>query len=117
MASTSSSNNNSVTSSTSLKDLVNNCAVKTPLINLDQLTDPQGYQLLSLKRAVSRFGGTIVAKVVVPERDNTVFHTFLPKRYYAILTDENNEAYNRDPHYRLAYCGVGPSKEHLIKFI
>ena len=105
-----------VTVMNNLKDSFNALSAVsfTPQIPLLELTDPNGYKILSFRAIFSKWGRGVLAVLDVKGEK---YQTFMPKRFESILTDQVIDEYNLAPNLKLVYCGVGPSREHVVRLV
>jgi len=72
-------------------------------VSCRDLTAPEGYPILSVKRVSSRFGAAIAVDIVMPGGETAV--TFLPHRFVNKLTDLQIEQLNKGG-FRLRCSGM-----------
>lgn len=53
----------------------------------------------------------------IEEGKGKVGQLFLPRRFNAVLTEEEVEKYNKNPNGKIVFEGVGKTREYIIKFI
>jgi len=91
-----------------------------PRIDLRELTSAEGYPIISMKAVVSKnYGRCVVIRIVVAEKPTpegeTIYEAFLPKRYAAVIGDEDILQYNINPDLKIRYLGLGPQREYLLE--
>jgi hypothetical protein len=86
----------------------------TYIINLDKLTQDQPYHIIRAERSDTRYGPAVL--LTIRETVNSLKKVFLPRRYGAVITDDDISHINSgQKKVCLIYKGICPqTKGHLI---
>ena len=84
-------------------------------VNNNSLETDKKYPIVRAKRMTSKFRPTILLTIRISE--STTVHTFLPKRYSAVFSDEDIEKINNKlVSLNLIYMGIcEKSRSYLLK--
>jgi len=84
-------------------------------VNINSLDTDKKYPIVRSKRITSKFGPTVL--LTIRDSESTTIQTFLPKRYSAVVSDDDIEKINNKVvSLNLMYMGIcEKSRSYLLK--
>jgi len=84
-------------------------------VNINSLHTDKKYPIVRAKRMTSKFGPTVL--LTIRDSESTIVQTFLPKRYRAVVSEDDIEKINNKlVSLNLIYMGIREkSRSYLLK--
>ena len=83
-------------------------------VNIISLDTDKKYPIVRAKRITSKFGPSVL--LTIRDSESTTDQTFLPKRYSAVVSDDDIQKINNFVSLNLMYMGIcEKSRSYLLK--